>query len=92
MLLIRSRRWLPVTGLGLAFALVPTLLVTSGAPRAQVLAAAAGAVMATGGGALLRVGFPRRRLSDLHHLLAAFGFLLLCAGAVAMLAGVGLYH
>lgn len=88
----RSRRWLPVTGLGLPLALVPTLLATSGTPRAQVVAAAAGALTATGGAALLQVGLPRRRLSDFHHLLAAFGFFLMCAGAVAMLAGVGLYH
>lgn len=89
---IPSRRWVPVVGLGLLFALVPSRLAVSGALGIQVVAAAAGALTATGGVALVRVAWPRRRHSDLHHLLAALGFFLLCAGAVAMLAGVGLYH
>ena len=89
---VRALRWLPVAGLGLLFALVPSRLATSGALRIQVVAAAVGALAATVGAALVRLGWPRRRRSDLHHLLSAFGFFLLCAGAVAMLAGVGLYH
>jgi hypothetical protein len=89
---IRSRRWLLIAGLALLFALVPSLLATSGALRIQIAAAAAGALMAAGGAALLRIGWPRRRRSELHNLVAALGFFLLCAGAVAMLAGVGLYH
>jgi hypothetical protein len=89
---IRASRWLPVGGLCLLVALVPSLLATSGALWIQVVVATAGALMAAGGAALLRVGWPRRRGSEVHHLLAAFGFFLLCAGAVAMLAGVGLYH
>jgi hypothetical protein len=89
---IRSRRWLPIAGLALLFALVPSLLATSGALGIQIAAAAAGALMAAGGAALFRIGWPRRRRSELHHLVAALGFFLLCAGAVAMLAGVGLYH
>lgn len=88
----RTRRWLPVAGLALLLAVVPARLATSGALGIQVVAAAAGALMATAGAALMRVGAPRRRRSDLRHLRAAFGFFLLCAGAVAMLAGVGLYH
>jgi hypothetical protein len=48
--------------------------------------------MATGGAALLHAAWLARRHSDLHHLLAAVGFFLFCAGAVAVLAGVGLYH
>jgi hypothetical protein len=89
---IRSWRWLPVAGLGVLFALVPSRLATSGALGIQIVAATAGALVATGGAALVRLGWPQRRRSDLHHLLAATGFFLLCAGAVAMLAGVGLYH
>jgi hypothetical protein len=88
---IRARRWLPVAGVGLLFALVPSRLATTGALGVQVVAAAAGALIATGGAALVRLGWPRER-SDLDHLVAAFGFFLVCAGAVAMLAGVGLYH
>jgi hypothetical protein len=89
---IRSRRWLPTAALALVFALIPALLAASGALGIQIAAAAAGALMAAGGAALLRVAWPHRRRSELHHLLAALGFFLLCAGAVAMLAGVGLYH
>jgi hypothetical protein len=48
--------------------------------------------MATGGAALLNDSWPRRRRSEIHHLLVAIGFFLLYAGTVAMLAGVGLYH
>lgn len=74
------------------FALVPSLLAVGGALPIQVVAAAVGALMATGGVAMGLVGWPRRRHSDIHHLLAATGFFLLCAGVVGMLAGVGLYH
>ena len=88
----RSRRWLPVTGLGLLIVLVPARLATSQALGIQIVAAAAGALIATAGIALLRLGWPRRRRSDVHHLLTALGFFLLFAGAVAMLAGVGRYH
>ena len=89
---IRFSRWLPVAGFGLLLAAIPSLLVASGALRIQLVAATAGALMAAGGVALARVGWPRRRCSEIHHLLAALGFFLSCAGAVAMLAGVGLYH
>lgn len=73
-------------------ALVPLLLAVGGALRIQVAAAAMGAAMATGGVGLGLVGLPRRRRSELHNLLAAFGFFLLCGGVVLMLAGVGLYR
>jgi hypothetical protein len=89
---IRSSRWLPVVGFGLLLLVVPSLLAASGALRLQVVAAAAGALMAAGGVSLMRVAWPHRRRSDIHHLLAALGFFLSCAGAVTMLAGVGLYH
>lgn len=89
---IRTRRWLPVVGLGLLLALVPSVLAASRALTIQIAAATAGALMATGGAELVRVAWTRRRRSDLHYLLVAIGFFLLCAGAVAMLAGVGLYH
>ena len=67
---------------------VPLLLALSGAFRIQVVAAAAGAAMATAGVAFGLTGLPRRLSSDLHSLLAAFGFFLLCGGVVLMLA----YH
>lgn len=89
---IRASRFAAVAGLGLILAAVPSLLAASGALGIQVAAAGAGAAIATGGLALMRVGWPHRRRSDIHHLLAALGFFLLCAGAVALLAGVGLYH
>jgi hypothetical protein len=89
---IRTPRWHPVVGLGLLLALVPSLLATGGALAIQIVAATAGALMAMVGAALVRVGWAHRRRSDLHHLLAAVGFFLLCAGTVAMLAGVGLYQ
>jgi hypothetical protein len=89
---IRARCWLPVAGLGLLFALVPSRLAAPGALQIQIVAAAVGAVVATGGVALVRLGWPRRRHSDVHHLFGALGFFLLCAGVVTMLAGVGLYH
>jgi TRAP-type C4-dicarboxylate transport system permease small subunit len=86
---IRFWRWLALGAV--LFLLVPARLAISGALEVQVLAAAAGALMATGGVGLLSASWPRRRYSELHHLLAAMGFFLLCAGAVAMLAGVGIY-
>jgi hypothetical protein len=67
-------------------------LATSRALPVQIVAAAAGALVATAGAALARLGWPRRRRSDVHHLLTALGFFMFCAGVVAMLAGVGLYH
>ena len=81
-----------MAGLGLLFALVPSRLAATGALGIQVVAAAAGALMAMGGAALVGLGWPRRRHSDLYHLIAGLGFFLMCAGAVAMLAGLGLYH
>lgn len=89
---ILTWRLLPLVGLGLLLALVPSLLAASGALAIQVVAATAGALLATGGAALVRVGWAHRQRSDLHHLVVAVGFFLLCAGMVAMLAGVGLYH
>jgi hypothetical protein len=72
--------------------LVPLLLALSDAFRIQVVAAAAGAAMATAGVASGLAGLARPRSSELHNLLAAFGFFLLCGGVVLMLAGIGLYH
>ena len=89
---VQAHRRLAVAGVGALRALVPSVLAAGGAFRVQVLAAAAGAAMATGGVALGLVGLPRRRSSELHNLLAAFGFFLLCGGVVRMLAGIGLYH
>ena len=79
-------------GLAVLFALVPSLLAASGALRIQVVAAAAGALLATTGAVLGTVSWPKRRQSEVHHLLFAVGFFLLCAGVVGMLAGIGLYH
>ena len=81
-----------VVAAGVLVGLVPLLLVSTGAREIQLVAATVGALLATGGVALLLLGWPRRRCSDVHHLLAAVGFFLFCAGVVAMLAGVGLYH
>ena len=85
-------RRLVVAGIGVLCALVPCVLGASGALRVQVVAAVVGAAMATGGVALGLAGWPQRRSSELHNLLAAFGFFLLCGGVVLMLAGIGLYH
>ncbi len=53
---------------------------------------AAGALMTSTGLALGALSWPRRRASDVHHLLFAVGFFLVCAGLVGLLAGIGLYH
>jgi len=79
-------------GLAVLFALLPSLLAASGALRIQVVAAAAGALLATTGAVLGTVSWSKRRQSEVHHLLFAVGFFLLCAGVVGMLAGIGLYH
>ena len=89
---IRGSRWPGTLGFGLALAAAPALLAASGALWVQVAAAGGGAVAATGGVWLMRFGWPNRRHSELHNLLMALGFFLLCTGAVAILAGVGLYH
>jgi hypothetical protein len=85
---IRSWRWLGLTALGLLLALVPVRLTANGALGIQITAAVAGALMATDGAALVNGSWPRKGRSELRYLLAATGFFLLCAGAVAMLAGV----
>lgn len=77
---------------GALFALVPARLALRGAASIQVAAAAAGAVLAATGVALIRAGWPRRRQSETARLLSSVGFFLVCAGKVGMLAGVGLYH
>jgi len=77
---------------GALFALVPARLALRGAASIQVAAAAAGAVLAATGVALIRAGWPRRRQSETARLLFSAGFFLVCAGTVGMLAGVGLYH
>ncbi len=88
---VRGGRLL-VAGAGALLVLVPVLLARTGALTVQVVAAGAGALLATGGLSLMRGAWPRRRITDLHYLLFAVGFFLLCAGFVTMLAGVGLYH
>ena len=89
---VSVHRRLVVAGIDVLCALVPSVLAASGALRVQVVAAVVGAAMATAGVALGLAGWPRRRSSELHNLLAAFGFFLLCGGVVLMLAGIGLYH
>jgi len=89
---VHGHRRVVVAGVGAVCSLVPLLLAVSGAFRVQVAAAAAGALMMTAGVAFGPTGLPRRRRSELHNLLAAFGFFLIRGGVVLMLAGIGLYH
>lgn len=84
--------WSGVAGVGGACALVPAVLLLSDAFQVQVIAAAAGALLTTGGFGLGRAAWPGWRRSDLRRLLLSLGFFLGCAGAILMLAGVGLYH
>lgn len=85
--------WIRISfGLAVLFALVPSLLASSGALRVQVVGAAAGALVGTTGAVLGTVSWPKRHRSEVHHLLFAVGFFLVCAGVVGMLAGIGLYH
>ena len=58
----------------------------------ELVPVAAGALMTSTGLALGALSWPRRRASDVHHLLFAVGFFLVCAGLVGVLAGIGLYH
>lgn len=81
-----------VAGLAVASVLVCLQLAGSGAVGAQVTAATIGAALLTGGAALAVWGWPRRRESEALRLALSAGFFLICAGIVAMLAGVGLYH
>lgn len=85
-------RLVPVAAVGAVLALVPGVLGISGALAVQVLAAGAGAAVATAGFALGLRSWPRRRASDLAHLLISLGFFLCCVGVALMLAGVGLWH
>ncbi|MGH2954956.1 MAG: hypothetical protein ACRDK9_13260 [Solirubrobacterales bacterium] len=57
----------------------------------QVVGAAAGAAMTTGGVALVVSSWPHRRISELRHLLTGVGFFVTCV-AYFLLAGAGLYH
>lgn len=84
--------WAWLAGVGALCALVPAALALSGAFKIQVTAAAAGALMTTGGFGLARAAWPDRRQSDLRRLLLSLGFFIGCAGAILMLAGVGIYH
>jgi hypothetical protein len=81
-----------VVAMGGLCAVVPVLLPLSGAFRIQVVVGVVGAATATAGVAFGLAGLPRRRSSELHNLLAAFGFFLLCGGLMLMLAGIGIYH
>lgn len=87
-----SRSKLPVVGVGASCALVIVAVVANHALAIQVVAAAAGAVMITGGVALASSSWPHRRMSELRNLLVGLGFFLSCIGVFVMLAGVGLYH
>lgn len=87
---IRGR--LLVAGVGLLSALVPVYVALTQTLAIQVIGAAAGAVLFTAGFGLARVGWERRRDSELHGLGVASGFLLCCLGVFAMTAGIGLYH
>lgn len=85
-------RWASLAGVGVVCALVPGALALSGAFQIQVTAAAAGALLTTGGFGLGRAAWPGWRQSDLRRLLLSLGFFLSCAGAILMLAGIGIYH
>lgn len=84
--------WAWLAGVGAACALVPAALVLSGAFHIQVTAAAVGALLTTGGFGLGRAAWPGWRQSDLRRLLLSLGFFMGCAGAILMLAGIGVYH
>lgn len=79
-------------GVGLLSALVPVAVAFNHALAVQVLGAAAGAMLLTGGFGLAYFGWPRRRSSELHRLAVASGFLACCVGVFLMIAGIGLYH
>ncbi len=78
--------------MGTLLALVPIRLAASGALSVQVRAAAAGAVSAALGVGLGRVGWTRRRGSEIARLLVATGFFTVCLGIIGLVAGIGLYH
>lgn len=87
-----ARRWTGLAGVAALRALVPAALALSGAFEIQVTAAAAGALMTTGGFGLGRAAWPGWRESDPRRLLLSLGFFMGCAGAILMLVGIGLYH
>ncbi|HEV2076019.1 MAG TPA: hypothetical protein VGR10_07245 [Thermoleophilaceae bacterium] len=87
-----ARSWVWLAGVAALCAGVPVGLALSGAFRIQVTAAAAGALMTTGGLGLARTAWPGWRQSDLRRLLVSVGFFVSCAGAILMLGGIGLYH
>ncbi len=84
--------WLWLTGVAALCASVPAALALSSALEIQVIAAAAGATMATGGFAVGRAAWPGWRRSELRRLVLAVGFFMCCAGLILMLAGIGVYH
>lgn len=84
--------WAWLAGVGAACALVPAALVLRGAFQIQVTAAAAGALLTTGGFGLGRAAWPGWRQSDVRRLLLSLGFFMGCGGAILMLAGIGVYH
>jgi hypothetical protein len=86
------RGHLVVPAAGLLSALVPVFVAFNHALAIQVVGAAAGALVFTGGVGLARLGWRSRQASELHRLAVASGFLACCIGAFLMSAGVGLYH
>jgi hypothetical protein len=81
-----------VVGVGAACAAGVAAVAANHAVAIQVLGAIAGAILTTGGIALIAVSWPHRRASDTRSLLVAFGFFLACIGGFTMAAGAGLYH
>lgn len=83
---------LAVVASGVGGAAVVAAVVANHAVTIQIAGATAGAVMTTGGVALVSSSWSHRRVSEIRNLLVGFGFFLACIGAFAMVAGVGLYH
>lgn len=81
-----------VVAVAVGCALVSAAVAANHALTIQVVGAAAGAAMTTGGVALAVSFWSHRRTSELRHLLTGVGFFLACVGVFTLLAGAGLYH
>lgn len=87
-----GRRWPWLAGVGVLCTLVPAALALTGACQGQVATTATGALMTTAGFGLGQAAWPGWRRSDPRRLALSLGFLIGCAGAILMLAGIGIYH
>jgi hypothetical protein len=87
-----ASRWGLVAAAGAGCAAVILFVAANHAIPLQVVGAIGGAVLTTGGVALMSSSWRHRHVSELRRFVVAYGFFLTCLGGFFMVAGVGFFH